>query len=482
MSDTAPRVGIYTLGCKVNQYESEAIAEELEKHGVCILPPTDVCDAYIINTCTVTAESDRKARQFIRRAMRENPDAFVVVTGCVAQTAPDGLCAIKGVDSIVGNTEKMAAAREVLRLLSKKKKAQQPTLLVSDIDTAPFEPMTITHFDRTRAYVKIEDGCESRCTYCIIPSARGKIRSKPMNEVLSEVAALTAGGCREVVLTGIETASWGKDLPEGDLAALLERVDSLAGIGRVRLGSLDPSLIRPDFVRRIASLSSLAPHFHLSLQSGSSSVLARMKRKYNAEQAMRAIHLLREAIKGVNFTTDVIVGFPGETEEEFSQTLAFVKEAKFLTVHAFPYSKRAGTPAASMPNQVPAEVKRRRMGELMAAAEESRRSICEEAVMGQPLTEVLFETLEDGLLRGHTASFLEIAVPSSLPLHGEIRTVRLTHTDGKICYGELVDMEMTEKKDFKKNSKKLLQFTLFCAIIDGANADTLSAVGSNRSF
>ncbi len=440
MSDATPRVGIYTLGCKVNQYESEAMAEELERQGVRILPPTEVCDAYIINTCTVTAESDRKARQFIRRAMRGNPDAFVVVTGCVAQTAPQALCVMKGVDSVVGNTEKMAAVREILRLLKERKKADTPTLLVSDIDNAPFEPMRITHFDRTRAYVKIEDGCESRCTYCIIPSARGKIRSKPAEEVLSEVSSLTANGCREVVLTGIETASWGKDLGRADLATLLEQVDAIPGIGRVRLGSLDPSLIRPDFVQRIAPLSSLAPHFHLSLQSGSSTVLARMKRKYNAEQAMRAITMLRDTMEGVCFTTDVIVGFPGETEEEFEETLSFVREAKFLTVHAFPYSKRAGTPAASMPDQIPTEIKHRRLKKLLAVAEESRRAICEETVASHPVTEVLFETPQDGFQRGHTASFLEIAVPYPHSLHGTIRAVRLTHTDGKICFGELLEM------------------------------------------
>ncbi len=438
MSDYMPRVGIYTLGCKVNQYESEAIAEELERKGVLIVPPTESCDAYIINTCTVTAESDRKARQFIRRAMSHNPNAFVVVTGCVAQTAPQTLCAIHGVDAVVGNTEKMTAADEVLRLLSEKKKADAPTVRVSDIESAPFEPMRITHFDRTRAYVKIEDGCESRCTYCIIPAARGKIRSKPTADVLAEVTALTEGGCREIVLTGIETASWGKDLGHADLATLLEQVDSIPNVGRIRLGSLDPSLIRPEFIRRISSLSALAPHFHLSLQSGSSTVLARMKRKYNADQAMGAITALREAIPHVCFTTDVIVGFPGETEEEFSQTLEFVRKAKFLTVHAFPYSKRAGTPAATMPDQIPADIKRRRLKELVAVAEESRRAICEEAVANCPSTEVLFETFENGLLRGHTASFLEVAVPHDRSLHGTVQTVRLTYTDGTVCFGELV--------------------------------------------
>lgn len=233
-------VGIYTLGCKVNQYESEAIAEELERLGAEIAPPSEPCDAYIINTCTVTAESDRKARQFIRRAISKNPDAYVVVTGCVAQTAREELSRIQGVDAIIGNTEKLRVAKAVDELLASGKKNGSAQIFVEDIDSAPFEKMNITKFERTRAYVKIEDGCENRCTYCIIPSARGKVRSKAPEDVLSEVGLLTRGGCREVVLTGIETASYGKDLPSASLGKLLCQVDSIEGIGRVRLGSLDP--------------------------------------------------------------------------------------------------------------------------------------------------------------------------------------------------------------------------------------------------
>ena len=348
MTKQSYTVGIYTLGCKVNQYESEAIAEALTRGGICVQSPALPCDAYIINTCTVTAESDRKARQFIRRAIKQNPDAYIVVTGCLAQTSPAMLSAIERVDAVIGNTQKMAAADTVFSLLKCGKKNIEPQILVEPIDSAPFEPMCITRFDRTRAYVKIEDGCESRCTYCIIPSARGSIRSKPEEEVLDEVRALCQNGCREVVLTGIETASYGKDLHDTDLASLLEKVDAIPGIGRVRLGSLDPSLIRPEFVARIAPLTSLAPHFHLSLQSGSSRVLALMKRKYNADQAMKAITRLREALPNVKFTTDVIVGFPQETEEDFQQTVDFVRKARFLMVHVFPYSKRKGTPAATM--------------------------------------------------------------------------------------------------------------------------------------
>jgi len=431
-------VGIYTLGCKVNQYESEAIAELLAKEGFEISSPTKACDAYLINTCTVTAESDRKARQFIRRAIAKNPDAVVVVTGCLAQTSAEMIAAIEGVDAVVGNTKKLAAAEELCRLVREGKKASAPKTFVEPIEDAPFEPMQICSFERTRAYIKIEDGCESRCTYCIIPSARGKIRSKAPEDVLAEVRALTENGCREIVLTGIETASYGKDLGTVDLATLLEQIDKIENVGRVRLGSLDPSLIRPEFVEKIAKLSSLAPHFHLSLQSGSSRTLAAMKRKYNAEQAMRAIELLREAIPNVKFTTDVIVGFPGETEEDFRETAKFLRKARFLMVHIFPYSKRKGTPAATMPNQIPDEIKRRRLHELEAIAAETRNEILSEAIATAPVTKVLFETYENGVAYGHTADFLEVAVPSERPLHAELLAVCLKTTDGNLCFGEKI--------------------------------------------
>ncbi len=438
MSDQKPTAGIYTLGCKVNQYESEAIAEELVRGGVQICSPSSLCDAYVINTCTVTAESDRKARQFIRRAIARNPHAYIVVTGCLAQTAPISLAAISGVDAIVGNTQKLSTAQEVLRLLQNGKKADSPHISVEDIHEAGFEPMQITSFDRTRAYIKIEDGCENRCTYCIIPEARGKVRSKAPENVINEVRLMTERGCREVVLTGIETASYGKDRTDTDLISLLEQVDKIQGIGRVRLGSLDPSLIRPDFAKRIAALPSLAPHFHLSLQSGSNRILALMKRKYNAEQALRALALLRAELPHVQFTTDVIVGFPGETDEDFRQTVEFCKKARFLMVHIFPYSPRKGTPAAAMSDQISADVKAQRLHELEAVVAEIRQSILEETVAAGEPTEILFETDTDGMAYGHSASFMEFTVPSDCPLHGTFRKVLPQSTDGKLCFGKLL--------------------------------------------
>ena len=438
MSNSRMSAGIYTLGCKVNQYESEAIAEELQKRGFTLSSPSSKCDVYIINTCTVTAESDRKARQFIRRAMSKNPHAYIIVTGCLAQTSPEKLSKISGIDAIVGNSQKLLCADIALELVRAGVKNDSPLIHVSDINSSDFEEMHITKFDRTRAYVKIEDGCESHCTYCIIPAARGKIRSKRPEAVISEVSKLVTGGCFEVVLTGIETASYGKDLPCTSFADLLCEVDAISGIGRVRLGSLDPASINENLVKKIAPLTSLAPHFHLSLQSGSNRILALMKRKYNREQAMRAIELLRNAIPRVQFTTDVIVGFPGETEEDFLDTYDFVKRARFLNVHIFPYSKRDGTPASLMKEQIPEEIKKERLHRLEALVAEIRKEILEKEIEGSPVKDVLIETVKDGMAFGHTAEFIEVCLPASCDVCHKCVTVRLLKTDGQICFGELV--------------------------------------------
>lgn len=436
MSEKIFTAGIYTLGCKVNQYESEAIAEELERRGINMRSPSEICDIYVINTCTVTAESDRKACQFIRRAIQKNPSAYVLVTGCMSQVASDRIKSIKGVDYICGNTNKLSIADAVQNFINSQEKPDEPTVNVEDISNCRFEDMKISKFDRTRAYVKIEDGCESRCTYCIIPSARGNIRSKPLADVINEVTELTKGGCREVVLTGIETASYGKDIDGADLANLLQEVDKIENIGRVRLGSLDPSLITPAFVDKIADIKSLAPHFHLSLQSGSSRILALMKRKYNAEMAMRGIELLRERIPNVQFTTDVIVGFPNETDEDFAETVEFAKKARFLMMHIFPYSKRAGTPAAEMKGQIDGNTKRQRAAELACVAKDIRRELLEEKVSSSPVCQVLFESYKDGIAYGHTSDFIEVALKTEKPIHSEFKDVKLVSTDGNTCFAE----------------------------------------------
>lgn len=439
MSNNPMTVGIFTLGCKVNQYESEAIAEGLAKSGFAIKDHNGECDIYIINTCTVTAESDRKARQFIRRAIKKNPSAYVIVTGCMAQTSADEIAKIDGVDYITGNSKKLSVIEAALKYAEEKSKNEKPDVYCEDIFEAGFEEMSIERFDRTRAYVKIEDGCENRCTYCIIPNARGKVRSKKREDVISEVKALVAGGCREVVLTGIETASYGKDLDGVTLADLLTEVDQIDGIGRVRLGSLDPSLMNERFVSKIAALPSLTPHFHLSLQSGSDSVLAKMKRKYNSRMAMAVIERLRAAIPNVQFTTDIIVGFPGETEENFNETVEFVKRARFLSAHIFQYSKRRGTPAATMPDQVPENVKADRSARLISLQNEIRNEILGSEVGNE--YSVLFETQTRDRAVGHTPSFIEVGVNSDRSLQGSIHRVRIVGVSDGICLGVIVNEE-----------------------------------------
>lgn len=431
-------VRITTLGCKVNQYESEAIAEALEKSGFEILKGNEVCDAYIINTCTVTAESDRKARQMIRRMISRNPKAFILITGCYSQVSPDAVASIEGVDYVCGNSNKMSVVDKLCHLIENGK-PDIAEICVPTLEDAEFECMSITKFDRTRAYVKIEDGCESKCTYCTIPAARGQIRSKPFNDVIKEVKELIRGGCAEVVLTGIETGSYGADLDDGqDLASLLCEIDKLEGIGRVRLGSLDPTVIKPAFVEKIKDLKSLAPHFHLSLQSGSDKILASMKRKYNSRQAMQSIERLRAAIPDVKFTTDIITGFPGESDEDFEASCDFARKAEFLMVHAFPYSKRKGTPAASMKDQIPEDVKKQRVHILTEICREVRSSMLDRIIAEGKPREVLFESFDGEYITGHTADFIEIRVKSQSPMHGEMAFVNLISHDTDRCEGVLI--------------------------------------------
>ncbi len=404
-----PTFATLTLGCKVNQYETEAITEVLEAEGFTQRPSHDPCDLYILNTCTVTAESDRKSRQMARRLIQKNPEACVIVTGCSAQAHPETFASIDGVSAVVGNRAKLRVAEIALELM-KKGKPTSPVVEVPSLDGADFESMSITRFARARAYVKIQDGCESRCAYCAIPAARGPVRSKPMEDVVAEVTALTEGGCREIVLTGIETGAWGRDLGSLRLQDLLVEIERIPDIGRIRLGSLDPTVMTRDFVDKIKDLTSLAPHFHLSTQSGCSATLARMRRKYNAKQAEAAMARVRAAIPEVQFTTDMIVGFPGETEEEFAASAEFARRAGFLHIHVFPYSKRDGTPAAAMKDQVPEATKHGRVAILSRISEESCGAILDGVLADpRPLT-ILPETRGEGFVLGHTPDFLEVKV------------------------------------------------------------------------
>lgn len=430
------KIGIITLGCKVNQYESEAFAEALRARGYDTCDGGVPCDGYIVNTCTVTAEADRKSRQMIRRAARANSHAPIVVTGCTAEYSAKELSEIEGVIAVCGNAKKLECIDLLDEYFAGTGK-DHPLINVLPLESASFEKMSLKAFPRTRVYIKIEDGCDNRCSYCAIPGARGNVRSKAPEDVLREVRGFVDAGCKEIVLTGIETASYGKDIEGFDLGLLLRLVDSVAGDCKIRLGSLDPSVFKDRFVDQIKDLPSLAPHFHISLQSGSSKILALMKRKYNAEGAKAAISRLREAFPDAMFTTDVIVGFPGETEEDFLDTLKFMREARFLSAHIFPYSEREGTFAASLPDSVPVEVRRDRASRLIELQNEIRSSILDSEIERESERNVLFETFSNGKAYGHTDSFLEVCVETKADIHGKLRHVTLTHHDGNICHGKL---------------------------------------------
>ena len=402
-----------------------------------------MCDYYIINTCTVTAEADRKSRQMIRRAIKYNPGAHVIVTGCYAQLNTDDLASIPGVDVIVGTRAKMRVVDKILQLEAGK------TDIISDVEplcNSSFEKMMLDgRFgggteERTRAYVKIEDGCDSHCTYCIIPQARGAVSSKLPADVVHEVTNLVNKGYLEVVLTGIETGSYGKDFKDGyTLADLLEEVDKIEGLERIRLGSLDPSIMKPEFVERISKLKKLTPHFHLSLQSGSDRILALMKRKYNTKMLLGYMDNIRESIPDVMFTTDIICGFPGESDADFDETCEFVREARFLSAHIFAYSKRKGTPAAEMPDQVPSRVASERVNKLYAKVDSVSRALTA-AYNGRKLT-VIPENYKNGFAYGHTANFIEVKFPCEEEIyeniHGKLISVLLTVNENGVV-GQII--------------------------------------------
>ena len=433
------RYAIYTLGCKVNQYETQALETELLRRGHTLVPFGDEADAYIINTCTVTAVSDRKSRNAIRRAKKRNPAAVVAVCGCYAQTAPEDVAAL-GVDLVSGTGDRLGFLNEVERLsgLVRAEAELAPEMLVDNIMThRSFEQLPAGGLEgRTRAMLKVEDGCVNFCTYCIIPYARGPVRSLPLPAAVAQAEKLARDGYREIVLTGIEISSWGHEFRDGTgLIDLVEGVCRAAPELRVRLGSLEPRTITEDFCRRAAALPNLCPHFHLSMQSGCDGVLKRMNRKYDTARYYESVTLLRGFFDRPAITTDLIVGFPGETEEEFTATLEFVEKCAFSAMHIFPYSRRTGTPAAKMADQVPNAVKEERAARAGALAARLKASYLEQWV-GASLP-VLFEEEKDGLWRGHAPNYVEV-VARGEALHNVIRDVNITELHGDGLFGQVL--------------------------------------------
>lgn len=429
------KIAFITLGCKVNLYDTEAMAELFTEKGYEVVDFEEYADVYLINTCTVTNLGDKKSRQMIRRAKRINPNSVVVATGCYAQVASEEVAKIEGINIVIGTKNRSEIVETVENYVTENGVVNN----VSDImGEKEFEPLQISRLtNRTRAYIKIQEGCNRYCTYCIIPYARGPIRSRKPEEVVEEVKKLAENGFKEVVLTGIHVASYGLDLDNITLADIIEKVHSVDGIERIRFSSMEPLAIDNEFVARMSKLPKVCDHYHLSLQSGCNRTLKRMNRKYNAEQYAEACERLRNAFPNVAITTDIIVGFPDETEEDFKESLAFAERMKLDKIHTFPYSPKKGTPAAKMKNQISGDVKSQRSKEMIALSDKMNIDFLNNNI-GKTVP-VLFEDMENGFWQGHTTNYIKVLAKSDENLNNKIVDVKLDKIHGvEIVEGTVV--------------------------------------------
>ena len=427
------RVSFYTLGCKVNQNETGALEQLFLRRGYTLAAGDEAADVYVVNSCTVTAGGDKKSRQWLRRAKRQNPGAVTVLAGCYPQAFPEEAAQLEEADVVVGNVGRAAMLEDIQKALDS---GERVVDIRAHEKGERFEELPMENFEgHTRAFIKVQDGCDRRCAYCVIPRARGASRSRSEESVVQELTALAAAGYKEVVLSGINLPSYGKDTGT-DLVSLIEAAARVEGIERIRLGSLEPDLLSDEAIARMAAVKELCPQFHLSLQSGCTATLRRMRRVYTAEEYARVVEKLRTAFGGfASFTTDVIVGFPGETEAEFAESLAFVCEQKFLKVHVFPYSRRAGTPAADFPGQLTEAEKADRVHRLQTAADEVRDALAREMVGGED-TVLLEKAVSANLFTGYTRLYLPVAVKAPGAAAGQIVTARLTGWDGERARAE----------------------------------------------
>lgn len=420
------RAALHNLGCKVNAYETKAMQELLEQYGYEIVPFEEEAEVYIINTCSVTNMADRKSRQMLHRAKKQNPDAVVVAAGCYAQSAGEELLKDSAVDILIGNNEK----GRLPQILEDWETSRRASYLHDLTRETEYERLSLSQNEgHTRAYVKIQDGCNQFCSYCIIPYTRGRVRSRSLSDICKEVEKLARGGYQEVVLTGIHLDSYGADLPEGegDLLQVIHEIAGVEGIQRIRLGSLEPRIMSESFVRALSLEEKLCPHFHLSLQSGCDRTLKRMNRRYDTEEFRACCGRLRRYFDRPALTTDVIVGFPGETEEEFGETLAFLKEICFFETHVFKYSRRKGTKADRMEDQIPEEIKTKRSDVLLALSRKNRQAY-QRRLLGRRV-EVLMEescVLENEVYQiGHTREYVQVAVPEKKDLSNRLLQVEV---------------------------------------------------------
>lgn len=422
-----PSVAFHTLGCKVNQYDTQAMLECFERAGYDIRSFDSFADVYVVNTCTVTGTGDRKSLNAVRRAFRTNPAADVVIAGCLAQRDGEALVGT-GARLIIGTQHRA----RVVELLETAQREQRQLVAVDDVRRIPFESLRVNRDEgHTRAVIKIQEGCDRFCSYCIIPSVRGGIRSRPLEDVRDEAERLRAAGYRELVLTGIHLTSYGRDLDGA--ADLADAVCAAAqsGVERIRLGSLEPVVATPEFIRRLTDVPAVCPQFHLALQSGSDAVLRRMRRRYTVDAFREAAARLKEAYPGCALTTDVITGFPGETEQEFAETCAFVREIGFARVHVFPFSPRTGTPAQRMPDQVPKALREERARVLIRAGQETAARWAD-TQLGR-IRPVLVEDTENGFFRGYTPEYAAVLLKKAEP--GQIVDVRLERFEEGVFYG-----------------------------------------------
>ena len=427
------KVALHNLGCKVNAYETEAMQEMLERAGYTIVPFKEGADVYVINTCTVTNIADRKSRQMLHRARKMNPEAIVVAAGCYVQAQAEHGEIDECIDIVIGNNKK----KDLIPLLEQYFQKREKENAVIDINhTKEYEELHLSKTgEHTRAYIKVQDGCNQFCTYCIIPYARGRVRSRSLESVLEEVRNLAAHGYREVVLTGIHLSSYGIDLKDTDLLRLILEVHEIEGIERIRLGSLEPRIITEEFARTIAALPKMCPHFHLSLQSGCNATLRRMNRRYSAEEYFEKCELLRKYFDNPALTTDVIVGFPGETEEEFEESRAFVDKVNFYETHIFKYSRREGTKAAVMKEQIPEQEKAKRSA-VMIEMGQKKQADFEKSFAGKQVEVLVEEKVQvEGTEYwiGHTKEYMKVALQSENNLENQLLTITLNQ-DAKIIH------------------------------------------------
>lgn len=429
-------VAFHTLGCKVNQYETEAMEELFEKSGYSIVKDEDLADVYVINTCTVTNLSDRKSRQFIRKSKKINENSIIAVVGCYSQVSPGEVEAIEGVDVIIGTSDR----NKVVELCEQAKINNEKINIVRNIKTyKEFEKIDIDQIkSKTRGNIKIQDGCNQFCSYCIIPYARGPIRSRDHKEIVSETKKLAEAGFKEIVLTGIHVASYGKDLDKLPLIEVIKEIGKIDGIERIRLSSLEPTLIDEDFMKEIVDIGKVCDHFHLSLQSGSNTVLKRMNRKYTSEIYREKVDIIRQYMPTAGLTTDIIVGFPGETDDEFNETCELVKSIGFSRIHVFKYSPRKGTPAASFENQIDGTIKNLRSERLIAIGEELTKAFNSKFINSK--LDVLFEEENKKIsdsYEGYTTNYIRTRVVSNESLLGEIKKIEIESTIDDILIGKL---------------------------------------------